>query len=177
MATTARVTRLSPLPSRSDRSEDRDLFRTSRTGACKSARPTLLWIDDFAPALDLYKAMFEQLGCRVLTASNGKAGLRLATSNRVDLVVTDYEMSGMNGEEVAVAVKALNPRTPVLLFSGSSLLPQRIREFVDGCCDKAGPRTQLLRAVQTLLQRRDELQPTPVTQASDDGRQRTVAQF
>jgi CheY-like chemotaxis protein len=143
-------------------------------GQCKSARPTLLWIDDFAPALALYKAMCENLGFRVLTASTGRAGLRLAATNRIDLVVTDYEMPEMNGEEVALAIKALSPRTPILLFSGSSLVPQSTRRTVDACCDKAAPRNQLLRAIHGLLQRNEALQPPPVTHASDDG-QRTVA--
>jgi CheY-like chemotaxis protein len=171
----ASATRVSRFPERVPSNTHTPLFRTSRVGQCKSARPTLLWIDDFAPALALYKTMGENLGFRVLTASSGKAGLRLAASNRIDLVVTDYEMPEMNGEDVAMALKALSPRTPVLLFSGSSLVPQSTRRIVDACCDKAAPRNQLLRAIHGLLQRTDALQPPPVTHASDHG-QRTVAQ-
>lgn len=150
------------------------LFRTSRNGECKSVRPTLLWVDDFAPALSLYKVMLERLGFRVLTASSGKAGVRIASANRIDLVVTDYEMPEMDGEAVAAAIKALNPRIPVLLFSGSSLVPQRTKQVVDACCDKAAPRGQLLGTIHRLLQSKDGLQPAPVTRASDQG-QRTVA--
>jgi DNA-binding NarL/FixJ family response regulator len=109
-----------------------------------------------------------------LTATNGKAGLRLASLNRVDLVVTDFEMPEMNGAEVAAAVKSLNANIPVLLFSGSSLVPPRIRHLVDASCDKAAPRTVLLGAIHRLLHRKDDLQPAPVAQASDHG-QRTVA--
>lgn len=150
------------------------IFRTSRSGECKSGRPTLLWVDDFAPALSLYKVMLEGLGFRVLTASSGRAGVRLASANRIDLVVTDYEMPEMDGEEVAAAIKALNPRIPVILFSGSALVPKRTKQVVDACCDKAAPRNQLLGAIHRLLQREDGLQPAPVAQASDQG-QRTVA--
>jgi CheY-like chemotaxis protein len=140
------------------------------------SRPTLLWIDDFEPGLAMYKAMFENLGCRVLTASNGEAGLRVATLNRVDMVVTDYEMPGMDGEAVAAAVKAHNARIPVVLFSGSTLVPLRARRVVDACCDKAGSRDQLLNTIHRLLhkKRTRSLQPPPVTAASDHG-QRTVA--
>jgi CheY-like chemotaxis protein len=150
------------------------MFRTSRSGECKSVRPTLLWVDDFAPALSLYKVMLETLGFRVLIASSGRAGVRLASANRIDLVVTDYEMPEMDGEQVAAAIKALNPRIPVILFSGSALVPQRTKLMVDACCDKAAPRNQLLGTIHRLLQRKDGLQPAPVTQASDQG-QRTVA--
>jgi CheY-like chemotaxis protein len=136
----------------------------------------LLWIDDFELGLEMYKAMFERLGCKVLTASTGKAGVRLATCNHVDLVVTDYEMPDMDGARVAASVKAHDPKIPVLLFSGSTLVPLRARQMVDACCDKAGSRGELLGTVESLLgkKRTRALQPPPVAQASDH-RQRTVA--
>ncbi len=141
-----------------------------------TVRPTLLWIDDFEPCLALYKKMFEDRGFKVLTASSGEAGVQLAALNRVDIVVTDYEMPAMDGLAVAKSIKALNPRTPVLLFSGSSLVPARARRIVDGFCDKARSRDHLLAAIHRLLQRKRTrtLQPPPVADASDDG-QRTVA--
>src|SRR5215475_6722384 len=105
--------RLSPLVPRGVSGESQTRFRTSRNGECKSVRPTLLWVDDFAPALNLYKVMLEGLGFRVLTASSGRAGVRIASTNRLDLVVTDYEMPEMDGEQVAAAIKAINPRIPV----------------------------------------------------------------
>lgn len=174
MPKSVRALRLSPLPSRPVARKSATVFRSSRNGECKSVRPTLLWVDDFAPALSLYKVMLEGLGFRVLTASSGRAGVRIASTNHIDLLVTDYEMPEMDGEEVAVTVKGLNPRIPVLLFSGSALVPERIKEIVDGCCDKAAPRSQLLGTIHRLLQRKDGLQPAPLTQASDQG-QRTVA--
>src|ERR1700746_2493886 len=151
---------------------DSGLFPRSQTKSRRarhSARPTLLWIDDFEPGLALYKKMFEDLGFKVLTASTGEAGIQLAALYPIDVVVTDYEMPGMDGLRVAVSVKALNPRTPVLLFSGSSLVPGRARRVVDAFCDKAGPRGELLAAIHRLLQtkRSQRLQPPPARQASD----------
>ena len=138
--------------------------------------PTLLWIDDFPPGLAMYKAMFENLGFEVLTASSGVAGLGLAATHDVDLVVTDYEMPDLDGASVAAAVKALKPRTPVIMFSGSILVPPRARRVVDACCDKAGSRDQLLHKIHKLLEKKraHALQPPPVAEASDHG-QRTVA--
>ena len=148
----------------------------SPVGVTGSACPTILWIDDFAPGLALYQRMFEDFGFKVLTASSGEAGVDLASLNQVDVVVTDYEMPGMDGLDVATAVKALNPHTPVLLFSGSSLVPLRAHQVVDAFCDKAGPRGDLLAAVHGLLyaKRTRTLQPPSLAHASDHG-QRTVA--
>jgi len=142
----------------------------------QSQQPTLLWIDDFEPGLVLYNKMFEDLGFKVLTASTGETGIKLAALYAIDVVVTDYEMPGIDGLGVAAAIKALNPQTPVLLFSGSALIPRRARRLVDGFCDKAGPRSELLASIHRLLQAKPStgLQPPPARLASDQG-QRTVA--
>ena len=141
----------------------------------EALRPTLLWIDDFEPGLAMYKAMFEELGFEVVTAKSGVTGVKLAATRKVDLVVTDYEMPDLDGASVAFAVKATKPDTPVIMFSGSVLIPLRARRAVDAYCDKAGSRDQLLRKIYSLLDKRERaLQPPPVAQASHHG-QRTVA--
>jgi CheY-like chemotaxis protein len=154
--------------------------RTSRQSVARhsslSGKPTLLWIDDFVPALAVYKATMEALGFRVLTASSGEAGLKLATLNAVDLVVTDYEMPGMNGETVAASIKAIKPAVPVIIFSGSTTISHRCRRYADAFCDKAGSRDLLLGTIHRLLHRKPSgmLQPPPPLRASHDER-RTVA--
>ena len=147
--------------------------RSSRP-AIRVAKPTLLWIDDFQLGLEMYRAMFERLGYRVLAASSGEKGLQMAASHDIDLVVTDYEMPDMNGEAVALALKTLKPHVPVILFSGSTTLSDRALHLVDACCDKAGSREELLAAIHFLLQKKRPafLQPPPVALASDH---RTVA--
>ena len=140
------------------------------------AKATLLCIDDFETGLEMYREMFERLGYRVLTASSGEKGLRVARSHHVDLVITDYEMPGMNGEAVASALKDSRPTLPVILFSGSTTVSARALQVVDACCDKAGSREELLAAIHFLLQKKRPsfLQPPPLSTASDHG-QRTVA--
>lgn len=120
--------------------------------------------------------MFESMGFKVLTASSGEEGVRLAAMNHVDVVVTDYEMPGMNGEAVAIAIKALNPEIPVVIFSGSTFLSPRARRAVDAFCDKAGSRNQLSATIQRMLRKKRSpyLQPQPATRASDL-RHKTVA--
>jgi CheY-like chemotaxis protein len=139
-------------------------------------RPVLLWVDDFAAGLALYQVMFERLGFRVLTASNGHEALEIVSEAHPDVVVTDYEMPEMDGEAVAAAVKALRPATPVIMFSGSTLVPRRARRLVDAFCDKAAPRDQLLSTVHALLNKKHQsfLQPAPLRPASHD-RHRTIA--
>jgi CheY-like chemotaxis protein len=120
--------------------------------------------------------MFENLGFKVLTAASGEEGVKLATINPVDIVVTDYEMSGMNGEAVASAIKSLHPEVPVVFFSGTTFVSARSLRIADAFCDKAGSRHQLTSTIQRLLQKKrgHTLQPPAASRASDEGR-RTVA--
>lgn len=150
--------------------------RAARANSATRSKPTLLWIDDFAPALTVYKATMETLGFRVLTANNGGAGLKLAALHSVDLVITDYEMPGMNGETVAASVKALKPALPVIVFSGSTTVSQRLRRYADAFCDKAGSRDRLLGAIHRLLHRKHAgAQQTPTPLRASDLERRTVA--
>jgi DNA-binding NtrC family response regulator len=154
----------------------RELLGSGSLSADQSKQPTVLWIDDFEPALPLYKTMLENMGFKVFTASSGETGLKVAALNHLDLVVTDYEMPGMNGEAVATSVKTLDPGLQVIMFSGSTLVPSRIRRVVDALCDKAGSRDHLLATIHRLLQKKRyrTLQPAPLGKASHH-EQRTVA--
>jgi len=147
------------------------------SGEHRNRRPTLLWIDDFEPALALYKATMERLGFKVLTASNGAEGVQLFLLNRVDLVITDYEMPELKGDAVARMLKAINSKVPVIMFSGSTGLARQSRRWIVAFCDKAGSRTELLNKIDQLLGRKgpDRLQPAPIVTPSQSEPQRTVA--
>ena len=128
-------------------------------------RRTLLWVDDYEPGLILYKAIFEQLGFRVLTASEARLGLDLLVAHPVDAVITDYEMPGMDGGTLARHIKNSRPELPVLMFSGCCLIPDRVRNIVDGVCDKAGSREELLAAINRVVE--GSRQPAPVVVAAE----------
>jgi len=128
---------------------------------------TLVWIDDYRPGLIVYKAVFEGLGFRVLTASSGSLGLELVDSDPVDAVIVDYEMPEMDGEAVATSIKNSRPELPVIMFSGSSLVPSRVKNVVDAVCDKAGSRDELLAAINRVLGNRSNYQPLPAISVGD----------
>jgi CheY-like chemotaxis protein len=57
-------------------------------------------------------------GHRVEAADGAKAALSLLADLRFDLVLTDYVMPSMRGDELAAAIKAKDPRVPVVMVTG-----------------------------------------------------------
>lgn len=83
---------------------------------------TLLVVEDHPNVRAFLIQTLSAFGYHVLEAANGDEAL--AVSHRypknIDLVITDVVMPGMNGKEVAQAIQAERPGTPVLFVSGYS---------------------------------------------------------
>jgi len=82
--------------------------------------PSVLVVDDEHALLQFVSMVLQQSGYSVLTASNGVEGLMVYSSYhaKVDLVLTDVQMPGMNGVEMAKRLRSLNPEIRILLMSG-----------------------------------------------------------
>jgi len=99
-------------------------------------KPLVLCVDDDEMILDLTRMALEREGFRVLTAACGLAALKAFASNPVDAVILDYEMPGMNGAQVALEMKRINPNIPKMLFSSSSTISPEDKKAVQGYCTK-----------------------------------------
>jgi PAS domain S-box-containing protein len=80
---------------------------------------TLLIVEDQPAILAMLSEVFGAAGYRVLAAANGEqAHARVAAHARIDLLVTDVGLPGMNGRQVADAARRVLPRLPVLFMTG-----------------------------------------------------------
>ena len=80
---------------------------------------TVLVIEDEASVRELVIEVLNDLGYRALEAADGPAGLQLLRAGeRIDLLVTDVGLPGMNGRQVAEAARALRPGLKVLFITG-----------------------------------------------------------
>ena len=87
-----------------------------------SLPPTILIVDDYPDALEMWGLYLRSTGFEVLTASNGVDALEVATEQLPDLVVLDLELPGKSGIEVATALRA-QPSTrdiPLIAATGYS---------------------------------------------------------
>ena len=110
----------------------------------------VLCIDDDPAILECEQRFLETFGFRVLTASSGPEGLDLASIHPVDVVIVDYHMPEMNGPEVAIEIKRLRPRAPVIMLSGAIDIPEEDLKVVDAFVVKDRLGSQLLPVIAEL---------------------------
>lgn len=80
---------------------------------------TVLLVDDNDLVRTAVQITLERQGHRVLAANGGEAALEfLRDGERIDVLVTDYAMPGMNGAEVTRHARGLMPELPVLVITG-----------------------------------------------------------
>jgi signal transduction histidine kinase len=93
--------------------------RISAAGAFTGA--SILLVDDDNAVREVTRAMLHELGYAVLEAGSGGAALDvLAREPKIDLMIVDFAMPGMNGAEVARQVKTKRPFLPILFVTGFS---------------------------------------------------------
>ncbi|HEY8381901.1 MAG TPA: PAS domain S-box protein [Microvirga sp.] len=93
---------------------------------------TVLVVEDEPVIRDLVVEVLTDLGYRALEAVDGPSGLRLLNSDlRVDLVVTDIGLPGMNGRQLADQARERRPDLKVLFmtgFAGNAMLANGLLE-------------------------------------------------
>ncbi|MDI3566189.1 response regulator [Bradyrhizobium sp. Arg816] len=80
---------------------------------------TVLVVDDDPGVLDVIVGMLEDLGCEVTSAQSGRDALdRLGQNENISILITDINMPGMDGHELAELAKRLRPGLNILQLSG-----------------------------------------------------------
>jgi len=110
----------------------------------------LLCIDDNQDVLDCEKAFLETFGYTVLTALSGRKGLELASVHPIDVVIVDYVMPEMNGQEFATNMKRLYPQAPIIMLSAALDVPEEALNLVDAFIAKDHLSSQLLPMIAQL---------------------------
>ncbi len=101
----------------------------------KTNQATVLLIDDEQLILDVTSRVLYKMGHKVYTAENGPSSFEIYTKyqSQIDLVILDVMMPEMNGRDVYLHLKAINPDVKVLLSSGYEMTEQ-VQEILDlGC--------------------------------------------
>ena len=81
---------------------------------------TILIIDDEPMVTDICEMMLLELGHNVLKAHSGSEGIDIFMAHKslIDLIISDFNMPGMNGQEVVNTLRIMGHSVKVLLSSG-----------------------------------------------------------
>ena len=80
----------------------------------------VLVIDDSRAIVNITEMILTDLGHNVMAAFDGIEGMRLFDNHDFDLVITDLDMPGINGNEVAFRIRASGrPYIPIIGISGN----------------------------------------------------------
>ena len=77
----------------------------------------VLVIDDDPDMRHVLRDFLQRSGYRVVEAANGREGIFAAESERIDVVILDKEMPGMNGLDVLSSFRHRNPRMPIIFIT------------------------------------------------------------
>lgn len=92
-------------------------------------------IDDDMIIRTLLTSMLQKAGYEVFTASDGATGLRLALEKDPDLVITDYQMPGMDGMQVLEKLREKSPSLPVIMLTAHGDIALTIKAMQAGAYD------------------------------------------
>ena len=152
-----------------DLSAEQVRVRGTRTLLVEDEEPLRAWIG----------MMLEREGHQVTESSNGAEALNLFAAGEFDLVITDFEMPVMAGNELAVCIKLVAPSLPILMITGSGKAAPDAENPVDAILNKPFMVADLHRALGELLSARPELAqprtvPSPGSPSVTFAREETV---
>ena len=102
--------------------------------AADARSETILLAEDEAAVRQLATRVLSRMGLTVLAASSGEEAIELSDSHpgRVDLLLTDLVMGGIDGRMTAERLRARRPDVRVLFMSGYSEVAMNLGDFDGG---------------------------------------------
>jgi two-component system response regulator HydG len=95
----------------------------------------ILVIDDDMDMCNLLSRFLNKKGYQVATAPSGKKGLELLQSFNPDIVLSDYRLDDMNGNDLLMQIKAYNFNLPVIIITGYSDIKTAVEVLKNGATD------------------------------------------
>ena len=103
-----------------NRSVDLQTFESANKAIANLDGNSVLLVDDNEDVLDVLTIFFEKAGAEVAAVSDPTVALEAFREDPEawDLLLTDFDMPGMTGAELARGAKAVRPHIPVILMTG-----------------------------------------------------------
>jgi DNA-binding NtrC family response regulator len=96
---------------------------------------TILIVEDEPKMLRLLELNLADAGYTTRTASTAEAGLKVVSNEKIDLVLSDVKLPGMNGLEFLQAVKRTNAAIPVVMMTAYGTVESAVEAMKEGASD------------------------------------------
>ena len=97
--------------------------------------PAILIVEDEPKMLRLLELNLTEEGYTTHTASDAETGLNTLRQEKIDLVVTDLRLPGMDGLEFLQAVKRVDARIPVIVMTAYGTVETAVEAMKAGASD------------------------------------------
>jgi DNA-binding NtrC family response regulator len=95
----------------------------------------ILVVDDELTSIAIMKKVLEDSGYNVTTVSNATAALEKTTQYKYDIMLTDFNMPGMNGIELTEKVLSTEPDLVVILITAFATIRSAVDAIKKGAFD------------------------------------------
>lgn len=99
------------------------------------AKTQLLLVDDEERFLTTTRVLLEKRGINTFTATNGLDAIRVLDANKMDVVILDVKMPGLDGVEVLRKVKLRHPLVEVIMLTGHASVESAVEGLKLGAFD------------------------------------------
>jgi two-component system response regulator GlrR len=116
-------------------------------------KPHILLVDDDASLLKLLSMRLSASGYQISCAESAEEALEVL-SEKIDLLVTDLRMEGMDGMALFKQVQRLYPQLPVVIITAHGSIPEAVtatQQGVFGFLTKPIDRDQLMQNIEAAL--------------------------
>ncbi|MFI5364198.1 MAG: sigma-54-dependent transcriptional regulator [Candidatus Binatia bacterium] len=95
----------------------------------------VLIVDDERKMRRVLQILLEQMGLESVAAESGEAALERLRAEKVDLVLTDLKMPGMNGVELLGHIRTLDADVPVIVLTAHGTVQTAVEAMKHGAFD------------------------------------------
>ena len=115
----------------------------------------ILIVEDSADAREMLAVLFGMEGYSVATAEDGREGLRRASADSPDLIVTDIQMPNIDGTEMIKRLRAepTSSRVPIIVMTayGGDIAARAVQSGADRALSKPVDYDLLLETIKDLI--------------------------
>ena len=119
-------------------------------------RATILWADDEIDFLKSHILFLEEKGYKVFPVNSGEDALENFQLNKIDIVLLDEMMTGMDGIETLKKIKKIQPDIPIIMITKNEeewLMEEAIASQISNYLIKPVNPTQIFMACKNALEK------------------------